>query len=91
METYIKFKGDKIFLNKFTTAFLINWWNQKRWKGTSQAIDYGIKLYLDRDTIWNLILYLNDQKKEDLSFNIESLTKLAFSLREGDRVEFYFN
>ena len=53
-------------------------------------MDYGVKLYFDKCQIWDLILFLNEANDSCLSFAIESLTELIFSM-EDEVAEFYFN
>lgn len=90
METYVSFKNHRIFLNKFTTSFLVDWWSKKKWRGTSKSMDYGVKLYFDKCQIWDLILFLYEANDSCLSFAVESLTELVFSM-EDEVAEFYFN
>ena len=91
METYINFRKEHICLNNTSTTFIMKWWKTKKWKGTTVNIEAKVKLYLDKNDIWDLILFLINEEEQYLSFTIENLTDLALKLQEGEKVEFYFD
>lgn len=87
METYVKFRENNIFLNKYITSYLINWYNARGGYGP----EYGERLYFNRDTICELVMYLHNAQDDYLLYAVTALTEIAFILKEEEKVEFYFN